>query len=90
MIKSNGYPIPLLTSPLNGEERSDFPPLQGLCRKSVHGSTSSPRTDHGELEISYLAVRPELVEGRAADYDTVSQGEGQGGGGVQWLVYPVQ
>ena len=26
---SDRYPIPLLTSPLKGEERSDFPPLQG-------------------------------------------------------------
>jgi hypothetical protein len=42
-----------------------------LCNKSVHGSTSSPRTDHGTLKINYLAVRPEpfgtvhpeLVEG---------------------------
>ena len=49
------------------------------CRKSAHGSTSSPRTDHGALEINYLAVRPELVEGRAVDYDTVSCGEEKGG-----------
>ena len=47
-----------------------------LYHKSVHGSTSSPRTDQGALEIDCLAVRPELVEGRAADYDTVSQGGG--------------
>ena len=30
-----------------------------------HGSTSSPRTDHGTLKINYLAVRPEPVEGGA-------------------------
>jgi len=47
-----------------------------LCRKSVHGSTGSPRTDHGTLEINYLAVRPERVEGRPENYDTVSRGRG--------------
>ena len=31
-------------------------------------TTNGPRG----LEINYLAVRPELVEGRAADCDTVS------------------
>jgi cobyrinic acid a,c-diamide synthase len=30
-----------------------------FCGKSVHGSTSSPRTDYGTLKINYLAVRPE-------------------------------
>ena len=53
-------------------------PRQRLCRKSVHGSTSSPRTDHGTLKINYLAVRPfdklrtgsERVEGRTANCDT--------------------
>jgi hypothetical protein len=29
------------------------------------------------LKINYLAVRPEHVEGRMADYDTVSQGGGE-------------
>jgi cold shock CspA family protein len=29
------------------------------------------------LEINCLAVRPELVEGRAVDYDTVSEERGQ-------------
>ena len=50
-------------------------PLPGLCHKSVHGSTGSPRTDHGPREINYLAVRPEPVEGQAANYDTASAGE---------------
>ena len=45
-------------------------PLKMLCRKSVHGSTGSPRTDHGTLEINPLPVRPELVEGRTANDDT--------------------
>ncbi|HSB06690.1 MAG TPA: hypothetical protein VLK23_16030, partial [Thermodesulfobacteriota bacterium] len=36
--------------------------------------TGSPRTDHGTLEINYLAVRPERVEGRAANCDTLSKG----------------
>ena len=49
--------------------------LQRLCRKSVHGSTSSPRTDHGLLKINYLAVRPEHVEGRTVNCDTVSHWE---------------
>jgi hypothetical protein len=31
-----------------------------------------PRTDHGKLKVNYLAVRPEHVEGRTANYDTVS------------------
>ena len=34
-------------------------PLERLCRKSVHGSTGSLRTDHGTLKINYLGVRPE-------------------------------
>ncbi|OGP88253.1 MAG: hypothetical protein A2156_14460 [Deltaproteobacteria bacterium RBG_16_48_10] len=34
-------------------------PFRRLCRKSVYGSTGSPRTDHGTLKINYLAVRPE-------------------------------
>ena len=45
---------------------------------SVHGSTGSPRTDHRTLKFNELAVRPELVEGRAANYDTVSKGKGEG------------
>ena len=48
-----------------------------LCHKSVHGSTGSPRTDHGTPKDSYLAVRPEHVEGRTANYDTVSVGRGR-------------
>ena len=45
--------------------KSPLPPfLKRLYRKSVHGSTGSPRTDHGTLKINYLAVRPERVEGR--------------------------
>jgi len=51
-----------------------LPPLKRLCHKSVHGSTGSPRTDNSTLEINYLAVRPEPVEGGAANYDTVSKG----------------
>jgi len=43
-----------------------------LCRNSVHGSRTSPRTENGMLKINYLAVHPELVEGRMAKYDTVS------------------
>ena len=46
-----------------------------LCRKSVHGSTGSPRTVHGALKNNHLAVRPERVEGRAANYDTVPSEE---------------
>ena len=53
----------------------DTPPGR-LRRKSVHGSTSSPRTDTGILKYNYLAVRPEPVEGRTADYDAVSKDEG--------------
>ena len=49
-----------------------------LCRKSVHGSTSSPRTDRGTLKNNYLAVRPERVEGRTVNCDTVSKRGGLG------------
>ena len=51
-----------------------------LCHKSLHGSTSSPRTDHGTLKNNYLAVRPERVEGRTVSCDTVSGGRGEGEG----------
>ena len=36
-------------------------PIKRLCRKSVYGSTGSPRTDHGTLKINYLTVRPECI-----------------------------
>ncbi len=39
------------------------PLYQMAVAKSVHGSTSSPRTDYGILKINYLAVHPERVEG---------------------------
>jgi len=52
-------------------------PVQRLYRNSVHGSRTSPRTDNGMLKINHLAVRPERVEGRMANYDTVSQGGGE-------------
>ena len=42
-----------------------------LCRNTVHGSRASPRTD-GTPKIKALAVRPEVLEGRTADCDTVS------------------
>jgi hypothetical protein len=51
--------------------------LTRLCRKSVHGSTGSPRTHHGTLEINCLAVRPEWVEGRVANCDKLSTGRGE-------------
>ena len=46
-------------------------PLALLCQKSVHGSTGSPRTEDNTSRFGHLAVRPELVEGRTAGYDTV-------------------
>ena len=54
----------------------ELPRPERLCRKSVHGSTSSPRTEHGTLEVSQLAVRPEPVEGWTASYDAICEGEG--------------
>jgi len=51
---------------------------QKLCRNSVHGSRASPRTDDEILKINQLAVRPELVEGGTANYDTAPQGRGEG------------
>jgi len=53
------------------------PFLLRLCRNSVHGSRTSPRTDYDMLKINHLAVRPECVEGRMANYDTVSLEEGR-------------
>jgi len=59
------------------------PPLSSkkLCHKSVHGSTGSPRTGKETPKFNHLAVRPHPetgypVEGRTADCDTVSPGEG--------------
>jgi len=43
-----------------------------LCRNSVHGSRTSPRTEYDMLKINQLAVRPEVLEGRMANYDTAS------------------
>jgi len=34
---------------------------------------TSPRTDYAMLKINHLVVRPERVEGRMANYDTVSR-----------------
>jgi len=48
--------------------------LKRLCRNSVHGSRTSPRTENDILKINELAVRPEHVEGRMANCDTVSKG----------------
>ena len=48
-----------------------------LCRKSVHGSTGSPRTDQSTFNINCLAARPELVEGRQVNCDTASRGGGR-------------
>ncbi len=56
--------------------QENLPSLRRLCHKSNHGSTSSPRTDYVTSEVNYSAVRPEPIEGRAANYDTVSQWEG--------------
>jgi hypothetical protein len=39
-------------------------------------SRDSPRTENHTFKIKYLAVRPELVEGGTANYDTVSEGGG--------------
>jgi len=60
-------------------------PLEGLCRNSVHGSRTSPRTEYDMLKINELAVRPEALEGRMANYDTASEGGGKGGGEVKFL-----
>jgi len=68
------------------EDTSDSPssppsPVKRLCRNSVHGSRASPRTDYDMLKINHLAVRPESrpggIEGRMANYDTVSKGRGR-------------
>ena len=40
--------------------------LAGREKKSVHGSTGSPRTGTAQCKFKYLAVRPERVEGRSA------------------------
>ena len=66
----------LTTSPHLPPHPSLSPPARRLCHNSVHGSTGSPRTDGGRPKINYLAVRPERVEGRTADCDTVLRGRG--------------
>jgi hypothetical protein len=58
-------------------------PTGRLCHNSVHGSKTSPRTEYNLLEIIQLAVRPECVEGRMANYDTVSTGRGEEGGSTE-------
>jgi len=55
-------------------------PLEGVCYNSVHGSRTSPRTEYSMLKINHLAVRPEHVEGRMANYDTASEGGETGWG----------
>ncbi len=57
-------------------------PQRRLYRKSVHGSTGSPRTENATIEIKYSTVRPGPVEGRISNCDTVSRGRGAG-----WLNY---
>jgi hypothetical protein len=52
--------------------REFFPSPGMLCRNSVHGSRASPRTEFDVLKINKLAVRPEPVEGRMANYNTAS------------------
>jgi glycosyltransferase involved in cell wall biosynthesis len=54
-----------------------IPSAGRLCHNSVHGSRTSPRTDYAMLKINHLAVRPERVEGRMANYDTVSGEKGR-------------
>jgi hypothetical protein len=66
-----GPPHPLPTG-----RQASLSPLR-LCHNSVHGSRTSPRTEYDLLEIIQLAVRPECVEGRMANYDTVSLGRGE-------------
>ncbi len=72
MNHENGANIP---SPLMGEGEGKVLSRKRLCRKSIHGSTGSPRTDYDTSEINYLAVRPELVEGRAANCTQSPSGE---------------
>jgi len=52
--------------------------IQRLRRKSVRGSTGSPRTDHDTIDIDHFAVRPECVEGQTAKFHTVSHAGGVG------------
>jgi hypothetical protein len=62
-------PAPVPTSPPGGCVVSPF-----MVRSRA--SRDSPRTDKGTLEINYLAVRPELVEGETANDDTTPRGRG--------------
>jgi hypothetical protein len=55
-----------------------IPLASRLCRKSLHGSTGSPRTDGDTLKFKDLAVRPEALEGRTANCEQSSQGAGMG------------
>jgi hypothetical protein len=84
-MKSSGfiYPNPYLEIVIAREPKVDtthVPRIKRLCRNSVHGSRASPLTDYDMLKIKHLAVRlgceskrPEHVEGRMANYDTVSK-----------------
>ncbi len=55
-----------------GKQAIPLPLGERMCRNSVHGSRASPRTEYGTLRINHLAVRPERVEGRMDNYDTVN------------------
>ncbi len=81
--EAHGIPVPETYEFSSGELPPTLTlPHKGLCRNSVHGSRTSPRTEYGLLKINDLAVRPELVEGQTANYDTVSKGGGESEGYV--------
>jgi len=75
--EAHGIPVPkTLYSPptlTSVSSRTDLP-HERLCHNSVHGSRTSPRTEYGMLKNNHLAVRPEHVEGRMANDDTVFEG----------------
>ena len=57
----------------------DFPLIltfsrKRLCRNTVHGSRTSPRTVLLDSEFNYLSARPKHVEGLRVNCDTVSKG----------------
>ena len=66
-----------------------LPRIREAVKKSVHGSTGSPRTERRLLNFKYLAVRPELVEGRSAKFFTPSGGEGRVRGHTKLIDVPL-
>jgi hypothetical protein len=81
LLDQNGYP----KSPQDLAVGALFPPILTLPLERLCRNPFMVRQAHHEritiaLKFSDSAVRPEPVEGLPLDYDTVSEGGGEGGG----------